>query len=651
LPSDAVAAKPDARVPRIPAGLAGTSNRWGGPFTGAIGFKLQKKVLYLVQNMDKVGMQQFVGISLKTRLYLLVLAAFIPVAVLIFYVAEEQKDIEKAAILQKTEALAQAAANEENLQLQSTRNLLAAVANAYLMSGDRTAKVSGLLAALMKQSQGYAAFGIVDPDGRWLAGSNPSGAGRDFGGTAWFTTCLKFKDLAMGQYNGDQIDGEPVLYFGLPALDGRGQVKAVAYAALDLNWMNRTIFKRLTELPKGSRLTLLDETEGMFRYDVDARRWSVPVSFDPALRRQIFRRRSGSLSATDADKVLRIYTFAPLASSFRNRRISVVLEIPQVLALAASKHIFTRNVALLVASALMAVLSIWWAGDVFILRRVRAMVQASRKLASGDLGVRIGRIGVRDELSHLAEVFDDMAAKLQMRIEREEQVMASLERSREQLRSLAAYQQEVREQERSRIAREIHDQFGQSLTILKMDLSWLKKLLAIPSPEVDEKMAAMARVIEEALKNLHAVTAELRPVILDDFGLAAAIEWQVEEFRERSGIACRMESNGFEPDLPKDQAAALFRIFQETLTNIMRHARADDVLVRLAAHEGDVLLEVRDNGRGITAAEIDDPKSFGLLGMRERLYPWNGRVTFEGRPGEGTCVTVRLPMSPKGERQ
>jgi signal transduction histidine kinase len=131
--------------------------------------------------------------------------------------------------------------------------------------------------------------------------------------------------------------------------------------------------------------------------------------------------------------------------------------------------------------------------------------------------------------------------------------------------------------------------------------------------------------------------------------LAAAIEWQVEEFRNRSGIACRMERTGFEPNLPKDRAAALFRIFQETLTNILRHAQASEVVVRLAEDDGELMLQVRDNGRGITEAEISDPKSFGLLGMRERLYPWNGRVAFEGRPGQGTRVTVRLPIPPKGE--
>jgi signal transduction histidine kinase len=589
-------------------------------------------------------MQQFAGTSLKIRLYFLVLVAFIPVAALIFYIADEQKAIETETIFQKTMVLVRAAANEENQQLESTRNLLWAVADAFLMSTDRPDDgLPRLLSNLLKQSKGYADFGIIDTAGRLIAGSNPSATGQDFTGMSWFSASLQSNEMTMGHYHSEHINGEPVLYLALPVSDNLHQIVAVAFTALNLNWMNRAIFKRLDELPTGSRLTLLDEIGGMLRYDVNAGRWSVPDNFSPAVHREISRRHSGTLSALDENKVLRIYAFAPFASSFRNRRISVVLEIPEALALAASKHIFIRNVVLLAVSALIAVLSIWWTGDVFILRRVRAMVRASRDLAAGNLNVRIGKIGARDELSHLASAFDEMAASLQNRIERETRTMASLERSREQLRKLSAYQQDVREQERIRIAREIHDQLGQSLTILKMDLSWLKKHFSDKMTDISEKLGTMSQVIDEALKSLHAVTAELRPVILDDFGLAAAIEWQVEEFRNRSGIHCRMENSGFEPELPKDQATALFRIFQETLTNILRHAQADQVVICLEESGGDVMLQVRDNGRGITEAEINDPKSFGLLGMRERLYPWNGSVTFKGQPGEGTQVTVRLP--------
>jgi signal transduction histidine kinase len=386
----------------------------------------------------------------------------------------------------------------------------------------------------------------------------------------------------------------------------------------------------------------------MLRYDVNTKQWTIPQDASPDLGQAIASRQTGTFRTVDESGIARIHAFAPLSSAFRERQITVVLEIPEVQALASSKAAFNRNVVLLLAIALIAVASIWWAGERLILRRIRVMVQATRQLASGDLMVRIGSLGARDELSHLAKVFDEMAASLQKRIEQENRVKTSLEHSREQLRRLSAYQNDALEQERIRIAREIHDQLGQSLTILQMDLAWLKKHLGENRAAANEKIAAMSGVISNALNVLHTVTAELRPVILDDFGLAAAIEWQVEEFRNRSGIACQLEHDGFEPVLPKDQATALFRIFQETLTNVVRHARADEVVVRLEMQGGDLILQIQDNGRGITDAEIESPKSFGLLGIRERLYPWNGSASFSSQPGQGTCVTVRLPLSEKG---
>jgi signal transduction histidine kinase len=596
-------------------------------------------------------MKQFTGISLRTRLYLLFLAAMIPVTVLIVFVAVEQETFEKDAILHRTKLMVLAAASAEDLQIAATHDLMTALTGTIEMVDGQPKRMSAFLRNLHDQTEGYAIFGVLDPQGRLIAGSRASSITRDYRIQPWFSTSLMQKRPAMGPYSGDRIDGVPVLYFAHPILDGGEEIMAVAFTALNLDRMNRRLFEQLAELPTGSRLTLVDENQGVLRYTVDTTRWSAAHALDPALLQKIVTQPSGVITADDEKGMSRIYAFTHLESAFGPRRVAVVLDIPQASAMAAAKHIFVRNLVLLVVSALMAVLSIWWAAHALILRRVGAMVTASRRLAAGDLRTRIGRIGARDELNHLAGVFDEMAASLQMRIEGEEQVKASLERSKEQLRRLSVYQNEVREQERIRIAREIHDQLGQSLTILKMDLSWIRKHTHALDTGIEAKMTAMADVIEAAVDKLHAVTAELRPVMLDDFGLAAAIEWQAEAFAQRSGIPCRLENNGFEPDLPKAQATALFRIFQETLTNIMRHAQASEVVVRLEKRGDELYLQVADNGRGITSEEINAPDAFGLLGIRERLYPFGGRVVFDGRPGHGTRVTIHLPMPKEGDNQ
>lgn len=346
-------------------------------------------------------MEEFDGISLKTRLYLLVLAAFIPVAMLIFYIAEEQKTIEKDAVLHRARLLVQTAANAEYLQIEETHKLMAVLTGAFEMVHGQPERMSVFLRNLHGRIEGYAIFGVLDPKGKLIAESDPSAISHDYGSKPWFPSSIKQKGPAMGPYSGERINGTPVLYFAAPILDSRQEIMAVAFTALDLNRMNRSLFKQMAELPPGSRLTLVDENHMLLRYTVDTAQWSDVQSLDPSLLKKINSQASGVLVAADETGMWRIYAFAHLESTFRPRRIAIVLEVPRSLAMATSKRIFVRNLILLVVSAIIAVFSIWWATNVFILRRIGAMVQASRRLAAGDLRARIGRIGARDELSHL----------------------------------------------------------------------------------------------------------------------------------------------------------------------------------------------------------------------------------------------------------
>lgn len=220
---------------------------------------------------------------------------------------------------------------------------------------------------------------------------------------------------------------------------------------------------------------------------------------------------------------------------------------------------------------------------------------------------------------------------------------------REQLRSLAARLTQVREEERTHLAREIHDVLGQALTGLKMDLSWLSKRAANETSSASagafqEKICAMSQVVDSTIGTVRELATQLRPSLLDDLGLEAAVEWQVQEFEKRSGISCHLVSNLGETEMNADCATALFRILQETLTNVARHAHASDVEVRLHLENGNALLQVHDNGRGITARELSKTKSLGLLGIRERALLVGGKVDITGVPQKGTTVLVRVPQ-------
>lgn len=224
----------------------------------------------------------------------------------------------------------------------------------------------------------------------------------------------------------------------------------------------------------------------------------------------------------------------------------------------------------------------------------------------------------------------------------------ALRQSSEQLRRLAAHLQAIREEERASIAREIHDELGQALTGLKMDCAWLAKRLRPDQPDLQQKTEEITVLIDATVQTVRRIATEMRPGVLDDLGLVAAIEWQARDFENRSGIKCELNLAAPELHLDRERSTAVFRIFQEVLTNVVRHANAAQVAVRLAKEDANVVLEVRDDGRGITENEIAAPQSLGILGMRERALVFGGEVSFTGSPSQGTTVRVRIPVGEAG---
>ncbi len=219
-----------------------------------------------------------------------------------------------------------------------------------------------------------------------------------------------------------------------------------------------------------------------------------------------------------------------------------------------------------------------------------------------------------------------------------------LRESQLQLRALAARLISVREEERARIAREIHDELGQVLTGIKMDVNWLAKRLAPDQKPLSEKTEAMCRLIDSTVHLVRRISTGLRPEILDEMGLVAAIGWQAKEFQKRMGIRCRLKLPAEQAALDKELSTAVFRIFQEILTNIARHAKASSVSVHLSISEGRLTLKVTDDGVGISDAAIRGRESLGLLGMQERAQLFGGEVDIQGTPGRGTSVSVSIPI-------
>ncbi|MBC8165436.1 MAG: PAS domain-containing protein [Bryobacteraceae bacterium] len=222
------------------------------------------------------------------------------------------------------------------------------------------------------------------------------------------------------------------------------------------------------------------------------------------------------------------------------------------------------------------------------------------------------------------------------------------ERSRQQLRELAAKNQLVREEERASVAREIHDELGQALTMFKMDVSWLSTHFVKSVPEevigpLEEKLRSMDQLMDRTLQTVRRILADLRPPLLDELGLGEAIEWQVQDFAKRVGIRYDLDVSAIDP-LPEVIGTALFRVLQEILTNCARHSKASRIKVMLKQAEGNVILRVEDNGCGISEEKLRSSTTFGLLGMRERAWMFGGKLEISGLPGVGTTVALSVPL-------
>ncbi len=216
-----------------------------------------------------------------------------------------------------------------------------------------------------------------------------------------------------------------------------------------------------------------------------------------------------------------------------------------------------------------------------------------------------------------------------------------------ELRQLSHQIQKIREEEKSRISREVHDELGQSLTALKMALFQLEKKFPKENPDLKESAQSMLDLIDTTIKSVQRIAMELRPPILDVFGLCDAIAWQAGEYEKRFGIKFNLNCLQDQMDLDNDLKTTFFRVFQESVTNVVRHAEASQVDVSMSLQKDQLVLTIKDDGKGIHKDQIEGSNSLGLIGIRERVRYWNGEVLFSGAPGKGTSVEIRIPVSKK----
>jgi PAS domain S-box-containing protein len=261
------------------------------------------------------------------------------------------------------------------------------------------------------------------------------------------------------------------------------------------------------------------------------------------------------------------------------------------------------------------------------------------------LGTREVLVGATWYLQHLFVLPDRLHLRIYVSdITQRVAAEHELRESEQQLRALAGHLELAREEERARMARGIHDELGQMLTALRLDLTWLAHRLPEPAPAVKRKIGEMVAMTDETIEAGRRIVADLRPPILDDLGLVPAVQWYAEQLGKRAGLRIHLLTAGGEPALDPRLAIAGYRIAQEALTNVARHAQARNVEVRIAVDGGHLVLEIRDDGCGISASAASDPRSFGIAGMRERVRGRGGTLEISGAHGGGTVVRATIPI-------
>ena len=252
---------------------------------------------------------------------------------------------------------------------------------------------------------------------------------------------------------------------------------------------------------------------------------------------------------------------------------------------------------------------------------------------------------VEQRAAVLTRVNEELRVEIAERRHAEEQFKETLD----QLRALAARLQSVREEERASIAREIHDELGQACTAIKMDLALIGHKITRRQTQLRAKIESSMRLVDDMIVTLRRIASDLRPRTLDDLGLAAALEWQGQEFEKRTGIKCHLVLPQEPLNLDPERSTAIFRIFQESLTNVTRHAQATGVEATLEIAEDQLIFRVHDNGKGFDPEEAKAKKSLGLVGMQERALLLQGEVRIEGIPGSGTTMILRIPLLPSAQ--
>jgi signal transduction histidine kinase len=581
-------------------------------------------------------MQTQVFASLRSRLLLLIALAVLPALGLIFYVNVEQRRQAATQVQDNALRFARLAAAEQTQLVRGTHQLLAALAYLPAVRNENSTECSTLFATLLKHYPAYANLGASRLNGEPFCSAVPVTSSQSVTNASqvWFQRTVSTKEFTVGEYQKSLATGNFTLVLGYPILNEANQVRGVVGAALDLGRLNRIAAQ--AQLPPGATLTAIDRNGTIIARYPDPERWLGQKLAEAPPIKTLLTQREGVAELTGLDGIRRLSAFAQPHDA-ADLGLYVSIGIPTEVAFAPARQRLIRNLITVGLISLFMVITAWIGSDVLVLRPVKALVRATQRLRAGDLAARTEISPGPGELNQLAAAFDDMAEALAQHEAERARTEATLQRLS---RSLL----EAQESERRAVARELHDELGQSLQAIKINLQTAQRF----PQEGAARLAESVGLVDHTIQQVRALSVDLRPSLLDDLGLVAALEWYVERQAQRLGFVGRFVAEPHALRLDPTVETACFRIVQEALTNVARHAKATRVWVDLRQQGEELHLVIRDDGVGCDVRAMQERAiqgaSFGLLGMRERAELAGGTFTMHSAPAQGTEIRLCFPL-------
>ncbi len=579
-------------------------------------------------------MQTQTFVSLRSRLLLLIALAVLPALGLIFYVNLEQRVVAGKQAQENALRFARLATADQARLVQGTHQLLAALAYLPVVRGQETKECNALFATLLKHYPAYTNLGATRVNGETFCSAVPLPQPITNATQTWFQRTISTKEFTVGEYQKSLATESFTLVLGYPILDEANQIQGVVAAALDLGRLNQLAAQ--AQLPPGATLTAVDRNGTIIARYPEPERWLGQQLPEAPLVKALLSQREGTAELSGVDGVRRLYAFAQ-AHEPDDLGLYVSVGIPTEVAFAAVRALLIRNLFVVGLILLFMVITTWFGSDILVLRPVKALVHATQRLRAGDLQARTEIPAGDGELHQLATTFDDMAEAL-------EQHEAERTRTAATLQRLSRNVLEAQENERRAVARELHDELGQSLQAIKINLQTAQRF----PQEAATRLVESIGLVDHTIQQVRTLSVDLRPSLLDDLGLVAALEWYIERQAKQVGFVGHLRVEPRDLRLNPTVETACFRIVQEALTNVARHAKATQVWIELQQHGDELHLAIRDDGVGCDVRAMQERalqgNSFGLLGMRERAELAGGTFTMQSAPAQGTEIRLCFPL-------